>query len=194
VPKAKRAAARPAQTNGAPEGERPCPVCGWPMDTARVYGVSIDFCPQHGVWTDKGELPAIRHRIQATQEVRAARGAGRPDEDKVPASLRALRFAAEDETGCPVPEGQRPCPICRRPMAVETQHGVKVDLCPDHGVWLDRDELRDIKRKVYELELRVRRAEPEPTVTLAVEGWRIAGSGFLVLLILRLLLLIFTGD
>ena len=33
------------------------------------------------------------------------------------------------------------CPICSKEMKHETIHGVEVDECPEHGVWLDRSEL-----------------------------------------------------
>ena len=43
-----------------------------------------------------------------------------------------------------VPPGQRPCPICGENMVVEFEHGVHVDVCNQHGIWLDRGELRSI--------------------------------------------------
>ena len=41
-----------------------------------------------------------------------------------------------------VPQGERLCPICSEKMVVEFEYGVHVDVCPSHGVWLDRGELR----------------------------------------------------
>ena len=43
-----------------------------------------------------------------------------------------------------VPTGQRPCTICATTMDVETLSGFKVDVCGNHGVWLDRGELPNI--------------------------------------------------
>ncbi|MCM2372733.1 TFIIB-type zinc ribbon-containing protein [Aporhodopirellula aestuarii] len=45
------------------------------------------------------------------------------------------------ENGSCVPEGERPCPICGEKMATDTQQGIQVDLCHDHGIWLDKGEL-----------------------------------------------------
>lgn len=41
-----------------------------------------------------------------------------------------------------VPPGQRECPICKQVMSVEQQGLVSVDVCAQHGVWLDNGELR----------------------------------------------------
>lgn len=40
-----------------------------------------------------------------------------------------------------VPEGERPCPICGKHMTADKKQGIQVDVCHDHGVWLDRGEL-----------------------------------------------------
>lgn len=40
-----------------------------------------------------------------------------------------------------VPPGERLCPICSEAMIVEVEYGVHVDVCPQHGIWLDRGEL-----------------------------------------------------
>jgi|688.fasta_scaffold792512_2 hypothetical protein len=40
-----------------------------------------------------------------------------------------------------VPEGQRPCPICGAHMQSVRRAGEVIDVCADHGVWLDRWEL-----------------------------------------------------
>lgn len=40
-----------------------------------------------------------------------------------------------------VPHGERSCPICGKRMIVEGQHGIRTDVCPEHGVWLDIGEL-----------------------------------------------------
>ena len=43
-----------------------------------------------------------------------------------------------------VPEGQRKCPICGEPMTSTHENSVMIDLCEEHGMWLDKDELRAI--------------------------------------------------
>ncbi|MAG58606.1 MAG: hypothetical protein CMJ83_20140 [Planctomycetes bacterium] len=45
-----------------------------------------------------------------------------------------------------VPEGERKCPICGNQMIRDVEMKVAMDICPDHGLWLDRDELPEIIR------------------------------------------------
>jgi Zn-finger nucleic acid-binding protein len=37
--------------------------------------------------------------------------------------------------------GERPCPICGEVMIMTTRHGVPIDVCPGHGLWLDQGKL-----------------------------------------------------
>ena len=53
----------------------------------------------------------------------------------------AEQITSNDEI---VPPGERECPICKEPMQVEFETGVHVDVCPEHGIWLDRGELPSI--------------------------------------------------
>ena len=41
-----------------------------------------------------------------------------------------------------------PCPICGNTMQVEKVHRSEVDVCDEHGVWLDAGELEKICRRV----------------------------------------------
>ena len=64
--------------------------------------------------------------------------------DKFFASLE--HDGAEDlqtniENRASVAEGDRACPICSKKMASENKDGIQVDVCHDHGVWLDKGEL-----------------------------------------------------
>ena len=45
-------------------GERECPICGKKMLVEGREGMSVDTCPNHGVWLDSGELEAIVGRIR----------------------------------------------------------------------------------------------------------------------------------
>jgi Zn-finger nucleic acid-binding protein len=47
-----------------------------------------------------------------------------------------------------VPPGERPCPICGQKMLVQCQHGIHLDVCPEHGTWLDRNELAVIVARI----------------------------------------------
>ena len=43
-----------------------------------------------------------------------------------------------------VPEGQRPCPICSQRMKPQLHSGIAVDVCDQHGLWLDKGEVAAI--------------------------------------------------
>jgi Zn-finger nucleic acid-binding protein len=47
-----------------------------------------------------------------------------------------------------VPSGRRPCPICGKTMHVERDFGIAIDVCAEHGVWLDLGELPAILARV----------------------------------------------
>ena len=47
-----------------------------------------------------------------------------------------------------VQTGKRKCPICSEQMHVEVQHGVRIDACEQHGIWLDRGELSNIVSRI----------------------------------------------
>ncbi|MCE9584910.1 MAG: zf-TFIIB domain-containing protein [Planctomycetes bacterium] len=40
--------------------------------------------------------------------------------------------------------GKVPCPVCKRAMRIEKKGPVEVDVCGEHGVWLDKGELERI--------------------------------------------------
>ena len=43
-----------------PEMQVHCPICKEPMQKRKIpQGLVIDFCAEHGVWLDVGELEAI---------------------------------------------------------------------------------------------------------------------------------------
>jgi Zn-finger nucleic acid-binding protein len=41
-----------------------CPVCADEMVRQRYHEVQIDWCPDHGVWLDSGELEAILNNLR----------------------------------------------------------------------------------------------------------------------------------
>ena len=59
------------------EGERPCPVCGSTMILERKNDVTIDVCPDHGIWLDAGELERITASIRKRAWVRQRAAARR---------------------------------------------------------------------------------------------------------------------
>ncbi|MEN8149278.1 MAG: zf-TFIIB domain-containing protein [Planctomycetota bacterium] len=41
-------------------------------------------------------------------------------------------------------EGDRPCPVCGNRMHIERKDQVSIDVCAEHGIWLDSGELGKI--------------------------------------------------
>ena len=66
--------------------------------------------------------------------------------DRFFASVDPQSGTAEDiqtdiENRAVVPEGERACPICGKRMTADKKQGIHIDVCHDHGVWLDKGEL-----------------------------------------------------
>ena len=101
-----------------------CPICEAGLQREDRSTVTVDVCPQHGLWLDRSELLAI------TEAERHAMGT----------------FVWADIFRRPVtPPSDRHrtlmCPSCDSPMRLEFYHEVTIDWCPHHGVWLDNGEL-----------------------------------------------------
>ncbi|MFH1707682.1 MAG: zf-TFIIB domain-containing protein [Planctomycetota bacterium] len=104
-----------------------CPVCREPMIVLELTDTEADYCLAcRGIWLDSGELEQLV--------------AGSPGGDAVCGSIRPVVGSQE---------ARRPCPICRKEME-KILCGVpgselKLDRCGGgHGLWFDRDELRDV--------------------------------------------------
>jgi Zn-finger nucleic acid-binding protein len=50
--------------------------------------------------------------------------------------------------------GTLPCPVCGVPMDVERKENVEIDVCAEHGIWLDQGRIEAITKAV-ELRSRV---------------------------------------
>lgn len=81
-----------------------------------------------------------------------------------------------------VPHGERPCPICGKRMTVESEQGVQTDVCSEHGVWLDLDELQVIISRVRSSEERRRQRAVREAKREGV--WMGAGRGIWAFLFL----------
>ncbi|HVX12472.1 MAG TPA: zf-TFIIB domain-containing protein [Pirellulales bacterium] len=62
------------------------------------------------------------------------------------ASLASLNAAHDNDSL--VPPGQRTCPICRAAMQSRALHSIPVDICPDHGIWLDNGKLESLTENI----------------------------------------------
>ncbi|MDR3685201.1 MAG: zf-TFIIB domain-containing protein, partial [Geothrix sp.] len=120
-------APRPA---AEPEGG-PCPACRKPLAATRVGDLEVRECRAcGGLWLDRAafeQLGASRERQGAVLGALPAPGA------PPVASLEAVQY--------------RPCPACRQRMNrvnYARRSGVVLDVCKEHGIWFDRDELRRV--------------------------------------------------
>jgi len=57
-----------------------------------------------------------------------------------------------------VPEGERRCVICGSRMTRQLKEDVAVDVCEEHGIWLDKNALPRIIERIRERGHQVRRA------------------------------------
>ena len=72
--------------------------------------------------------------------IRATGGADDPSQFL--ASLASL--SSEHDNDRLVPPGHRPCPICGSLMQMRPRASINIDICADHGVWLDNGKLESI--------------------------------------------------
>lgn len=63
----------------------------------------------------------------------------------------------------PKPRAPLPCPVCGKPMSFEREYyGVEVDVCEEHGLWLDATRMKTIlNRAIADLETYYSRAVSE---------------------------------
>jgi len=108
-----------------------CPGCGRPLLATAVGGVSLDQCRAcGGVWVGQHNFEQIAADKAERGEVLGALPGEGP---KVAVQLGAVHY--------------RPCPQCARLMN-RTNYGhisgVVLDVCKDHGLWFDKDKLREV--------------------------------------------------
>ena len=100
-------------------------------------------------------------------------------DDDLASALQELAADAPARLAGAPRHGDRPCPICGNLMQVESENGVEIDVCPDHGVWLDRDELAAILSDTVRKRARsrgallkhIRRAKRDGKIAGAMLGW-----------------------
>lgn len=116
--------------------ELPCPVCSVLMPPRQVGGVGVNECRScHGLWAPAESFDELVSRaIDSRQNATAA-------------ELQVLKPRVTGSN----PAGQRvqyrKCPECDGFMQrrnFRKTSGVIIDSCPEHGIWLDADELEQI--------------------------------------------------
>ena len=139
-----------------------CPACKGALVSTAVGPAALDQCHAcGGVWVGQGNFEDMAaDRAERGQVLGALPGA--PSAKVVAAG--EVRY--------------RPCPQCGKLMNRSNYariSGVVLDVCKDHGLWFDRDELRQVlafieaggleksrQRQVLEEEERLRRAAEPP--------------------------------
>lgn len=110
--------------------ERPvCPRCALPLEPKPFRGQPVDVCPGcEGVWLDTDEFEILTSERDVFTD------------DTLPRHFE--RKALQGDLA------YLECVRCGRIMNrrnFRTISGIVIDVCPDHGVWLDRDELTDLR-------------------------------------------------
>lgn len=105
-----------------------CPRCDEFLDTQDWEGEATLSCPScHGTFFPGSSLEAVLDKLRATVDPVDVQTALEEFKDRFKRSLpQAVRYKA--------------CPVCEQSMtrrAYGTVSGVIIDLCGDHGAWVD---------------------------------------------------------
>jgi len=121
---------QPIQVQGH---ELPCPACGRLMPASHVAGIGLNECPGcNGLWAP-GEN--FDHVVSRATEARRSGGANEQTPRVRGSNPNAQRVQ------------YRKCPECDGFMQrrnYRKSSGVIIDVCNEHGTWLDADELEQI--------------------------------------------------
>ena len=112
-----------------------CPCCDRWMAGTEVGGVLVQECPKcHGLWAADDAFGTLVDRATAMARERATTGDGSaPRMDGGNPAIAKVEY--------------RRCPECDALMARKNfrkRSGVIIDLCHEHGTWLDANELERI--------------------------------------------------
>jgi len=123
-------APQPVEVQGE---ELPCPCCGGSMAVRELIGIPINECSGcNGLWVPGDELDFLISRAVAARERTAGDQADRVEPRRQGANpyRQTVQY--------------RKCPKCAGMMArrnFRKTSGVIIDQCPEHGTWLDADEI-----------------------------------------------------
>jgi len=116
--------------------ELPCPACSTLMPPRQVGGVGVNECLScNGLWTPGEGFDILVSRAIASRQQAS------------PAELHALKPRVTGSNPAKQGVQYRNCPECDGYMArrnYRKKSGVIIDICTEHGVWLDADELEQI--------------------------------------------------
>jgi len=108
-----------------------CPDCRVPLGATTLGGLALDLCGKcGGLWVDQKTFEQIAADRQERGEVMGS----------LPAAAVARSVTLETVH-------YRPCPRCARLMNRQNYahiSGVVINVCKEHGIWFERDELRQV--------------------------------------------------
>jgi Zn-finger nucleic acid-binding protein/RNA polymerase subunit RPABC4/transcription elongation factor Spt4 len=123
-------AAMAAREIPTPDGA-PCPACAKPLAAAKVGDLEVRECHAcGGLWLDR----VVFEQLGASRERQGA-------------VLGALPSPTTPQVVSPGAIQYRPCPSCHQRMNrvnYARRSGVVLDVCKEHGLWFDKDELRRV--------------------------------------------------
>lgn len=111
-----------------------CPRCSETFTTTTIEGEEVGACPVgHGVWLQLEQLERI-----ADDDV----------DEASPASEDVAWTASEIEPRGLTDEKFRTCPVCSQTLRKDVWRygsGVVIDVCDEHGAWVDSGEIERIE-------------------------------------------------
>jgi Zn-finger nucleic acid-binding protein len=117
------------------ENEAPCPKCGVSLDQVVNREVNFLGCTTcFGLWVTETDLGAYVEKASTPQSA---------------ASFKTLLGKALTKVVAATANTRRHCPHCNAPLArlgFGEQPFVILDRCGEHGLWLDRTELKKVVR------------------------------------------------
>ena len=120
--------ARAVAVEHGANSSHPCPRCNLPLHRVEVASTPLEECARcGGLWIDVGSFEHICSDAEARQ---AATGLVISHPASIDPNIRYLK-----------------CPQCQDLMSrmnYAGRSGVIINVCRNHGIWLDRDEMRQI--------------------------------------------------
>lgn len=110
-----------------------CIRCSRPLVAFPVEGQSVLACLEHGMWMQREQLVAITDDLQ---------------DDVAPIAEDAAWSTSNDAPAGMVEERFHTCPVCEHTLRKDNWRygsGIVVDVCDEHGIWVDRGEIAQIE-------------------------------------------------
>lgn len=113
--------------------ELKCVICSEELLHVNVEGQLIPTCTKHGAWIQEPQLVAIT--------------IDKKDEASPEAEVEAIGYSVSDKAE--LAEGPfHTCPVCANTLRKDIWKygsGIVIDVCDEHGIWVDAGELSHIE-------------------------------------------------